>query len=392
MAIMFKNGSCLFRWIIAAAMFLTAAAAEAHHGFGTIDAERDIEISGVITGLDFVNPHSWLYVDVTGESGAVTPFRCEMRPASGLRRAGWTPEMFVIGDTILIQGAPDREDPNACFVATLTFADGTKLDRYGQRIEPSSTDSARARPARLPTGEPNISGDWVPEQFVMTDPSGLRGAFVPIRLAEEVEDGEVPEGWWSLRGVRGDGPLTYVWKFLRVALRADRILGSATREYFARDVQYSDLAYEARRQSDAGRCNSVDVVVDWWIHDQSNVNRITQSDDSITLEYGHLGTTRTIHMSLDNHPEDVAQTDEGHSIGRWENDVLIVDTVGFRTDPRVPRSAGQHVVERFWLDEEGPALHREFVLEDPEYIVGEGTGLDTLYLSATPFFADSCKE
>ncbi|HEX6999303.1 MAG TPA: DUF6152 family protein, partial [Gammaproteobacteria bacterium] len=110
------------------AALLATAAASAHHGFGTFAMNEDIELSGVITDLDFVNPHSWLHFDVTTESGEKVSYRCELRSATTLRRSGWTPEMFAPGTRITIQGSPDRYDEHACYVSTLIFADGTQLD------------------------------------------------------------------------------------------------------------------------------------------------------------------------------------------------------------------------------------------------------------------------
>ena len=49
---------------------LVAGPASTHHGLGTFDARREITISGMIAGLDFVDPHSWLYVDAIDDEGA----------------------------------------------------------------------------------------------------------------------------------------------------------------------------------------------------------------------------------------------------------------------------------------------------------------------------------
>ncbi|HET7134153.1 MAG TPA: DUF6152 family protein, partial [Gammaproteobacteria bacterium] len=79
-------------FVVAAA--LVAAPAAAHHGIGTFDTTREITISGALTGVDFVNPHAYVYLDVTGTDGKAAAWRCEMRSATTLRRSGWTPEMF----------------------------------------------------------------------------------------------------------------------------------------------------------------------------------------------------------------------------------------------------------------------------------------------------------
>jgi len=68
-----------------------AVPATAHHGFGNFDLKRNIELSGTIGRMEFINPHSWLYVNVVDANGAPVTYRCEMRGATVLRRSGWTP-------------------------------------------------------------------------------------------------------------------------------------------------------------------------------------------------------------------------------------------------------------------------------------------------------------
>jgi hypothetical protein len=155
---------------------LVAAPAAAHHGIGTFDTKREITISGAVTGIDFVNPHAYLYLDATGADGKVAAWKCEMRSATTLRRSGWSPEMFKRGTAVTITGAPDRNNPTSWYLTTIVFADGTSADRYGQLSQAPAPRPTAERAARLPSGEPNLAGDWAPEQLVMTDPRGRGGA------------------------------------------------------------------------------------------------------------------------------------------------------------------------------------------------------------------------
>ena len=166
---------------------LAATAAFAHHGFGTFVMDEDVEIKGVVTDIDFVNPHSWLYLDVTQADGSVAAFRCEMRSANTLRRSGWTPEMFPEGKEITITGSPDRDDPYSCYVGSVIFDDGSRIDRYGQISAPLDIGQGE-RPLRLANGDLNISGDWATEQRVMTDPRGQFGTLVALSEADEFAD------------------------------------------------------------------------------------------------------------------------------------------------------------------------------------------------------------
>lgn len=99
---------------------------------------------------------------MTAPDGSVTLYRCEMRGATVLRRSGWTPEMFVVGERITVQGAPDRIDPHACYVNTLVLADGRTLDRYTQRAvlgttgPPTGVQTTSARLRRPARGCENL--------------------------------------------------------------------------------------------------------------------------------------------------------------------------------------------------------------------------------------------
>ena len=63
---------------------------QGHHGIANFDVNREIEISGTVTELRLINPHSWLHLAVTDEAGRVTTWRGELRGASVLRRSGWS--------------------------------------------------------------------------------------------------------------------------------------------------------------------------------------------------------------------------------------------------------------------------------------------------------------
>src|SRR4029453_15296710 len=88
-----------------------AAPAFAPHGGGTFDLSKTVTLTGKLTQVDLVNPHSWLYFDVTETDGRVTRHRCEMRSVHVLRRSGWSKELFPVGQRITVEASPDRVDP-----------------------------------------------------------------------------------------------------------------------------------------------------------------------------------------------------------------------------------------------------------------------------------------
>ncbi len=371
----------IWRCITLGTGLLAAATATAHHGFGNFAMNEDIELSGVITRLDFVNPHAWLHFDVSDADGTLTAHRCELRSATTLRRSGWTPEMFPVGMQITIQGSPDRIEPNACYISTITFGDGSSLDRYGQRIE-ATADIARA--VRLPGGEPNISGDWAQEQRVMTDPRGRDGTLVPLSQASAFGTGGVPEGQSEIPGARGTAaaaaPLVPASPPAANAVVALTDAGRVAMQALV------DIPRAVRS------CTSGSIISDW---SGEPVNRITQRGDTITLQYGFLGLERTIHLDLAAHPAGLEPSRAGHSIGHWEGDVLVVDTTGFLPGTLrgvTPHSEQLRVVERFALDPVTLLLQREYTAEDPLFFTETYSGSDALALSAVPYSPEPCED
>jgi hypothetical protein len=140
-------------------------------------------------------------------------------------------------------------------------------------------------------------------------------------------------------------------------------------------------------------CQTTSILFDWTF--DGPVNRITQNKDSIVIQYGQMGLKRTVDMKAKTHPANVKPTRAGHSIGRWENDVLIVDTVGFLPgvlNAPVRHSDKLHVVERFTLDPKTMKLTREYTADDPVYLKGQYTGRDVVEVADQPFTEDHCKD
>ena len=308
-----------------------------------------------------------------GADGRSTAWKCEMRGATVLRRSGWTPEMFAPGTRITVTGAPDRFEPNTCYLGTASFPDGTRVDRYGQITRPApgtpaTSDATAARPVRLPDGRPNISGEWAAEQRVLTDPRGIAGAFLPLSVARELEPGAVPEGAQAFPGTRGtaiskaDDPIDEFWN-RRPSIRPLTEAG-------ARSIEGFD---GASTDNPRLRCEPTNILFDWTF--EADVNRIVQEGDRIRIVYGSMGLERTVHLDMREHPADLVPSRAGHSIGQWEDEVLVLDTIRFApgllsADGRLPHSERLHVVERFTLAEDGRALRRSWVADDPLYFEG----------------------
>jgi len=356
----------------------------AHHGPGTFELGKSVTYTGKLTRVDFVNPHSWLYFEVTDANGRVSKHRCEMRSAHTLRRSGWTKELFPLNTQVTIEAAPDRADQNSCYLNTIRFANGSRMDRYGQYVKGDGGGlrevrgalpfAAKARELRRPSGEPNITGDWAPEQVVMADPRGTGGGLVPLSQIATIKPGERRGGGARRGGGPPAGPRLYGGTELTP-------LGEQAAAKFTRD------------DNPRFRCETTSIIFDWTF--DGPVNRITQNRDTIVIQYGQMDLRRTIHMNMKTHPANVKPSRAGHSIGRWEGDVLVVDTVGFLPgvlSAPVRHGGKLHVVERFTLDPNTMKLTRTYTAEDPDYLKGQYTGSDTVGVADQPFTKDNCKD
>jgi uncharacterized protein DUF6152 len=342
--------------------------ASAHHGAGLYDMRKNVQLEGKLTRVDFVNPHTYVYFDVVGGDGKVTPMKCETRGATVLRRSGWSQEMFVRGAVIKITGHPHRDDPTACTVETMTLGNKPTLERYQQLSDAKSVSPAK-RPYRLPSGKPNLAGDWAQEQQVLATPPGGRAGLVPISQAAAIRAGTLP----MPKGPAG-------WFPPPVKLTA---AGRAAAE-----------ALRTRPTSENPRlsCQITSILFDWVF--DGTINRITQSANVIKMEYG-AGLTRTVHMNMSAHPANVAPSRAGHSIGRWDGDTLVVDTVGFAPGSlagSLPHSNRLHVVERFTLNPTTLELTRDIVAEDPVYFGEKYVDSDSVLPADAPFRVEACKE
>jgi hypothetical protein len=100
---------------------------------------------------------------------------------------------------------------------------------------------------------------------------------------------------------------------------------------------------------------------------------VLNDDRTITLREEYWEIDRTVYMDGRGHPTDGPRTNQGHSIGRWDGDVLVVDTTQFEdhafgNGSGIPSGAGKHIVERYALTDGGATITIDYVLEDAEYL------------------------
>ncbi len=101
----------------------------AHHSFSAeYDAKRPVTVKGVVTKIDWMNPHVYFYVDSEDEKGNVVNWAFEMGPPNGLQRAGWTRNTMKIGDEVVVEASLAKDGSNQANARSVTMANtGKKL-------------------------------------------------------------------------------------------------------------------------------------------------------------------------------------------------------------------------------------------------------------------------
>ena len=115
-------------WLALAVRLLTTPLL-AHHSFGAeYDSNKPITLTGVITKIEWTNPHSYFYVDVKDNEGTVANWKFEGYPPGVLYRTGWKKDITLKpGDTVVVFGWRARDGTNWAHSREVTFADGKKL-------------------------------------------------------------------------------------------------------------------------------------------------------------------------------------------------------------------------------------------------------------------------
>jgi hypothetical protein len=108
---------------------LAVTPAVAHHSFSAeYDSKKAVTLKGIVTKVDWMNPHVYFYLDVTDDSGAITNWALEMGPPNGLQRSGWTRNTMKVGDEVVVQGTLAKDGSKQANARSVTMADtGKKL-------------------------------------------------------------------------------------------------------------------------------------------------------------------------------------------------------------------------------------------------------------------------
>lgn len=122
--------SKLFSVVAGAALVVTAAAVPviAHHSFAAeFDAKRPVKLRGTVTKMEWINPHSWIHIDVKTADGKTEKWMVEGGAPNALLRRGWNKNSLLAGTEILVEGFQAKDGAMRANGRDITFPDGKKL-------------------------------------------------------------------------------------------------------------------------------------------------------------------------------------------------------------------------------------------------------------------------
>lgn len=288
----------------------------AHHSRAIFDRERVVTIEGVVTKYEWTNPHVAVFVETETDSGESVVWAFEGGATTYMRGRGWSGDMVAPGDRVIISGNPIRTPGERT-------ADLRSIQKAGVSvIEDGVATVALRGEESAPRGADSMTGIWYAPQ----NPVNRQFAY--------------PSSPWPLTARGAEGLETY----------DDRTMNP---------------------QNECG-ARTAPWLMTW------GVFNIEVNDRSVSIRTEYDTVERTVHMDVESH-DGAEVAHQGHSIGWWEDDVLVVDTTHFAENRTgnargVPSSARKHLVERFALNPDGTSLVYSFELEDPEYLSGPVTG------------------
>jgi len=109
-------------------LLVAALPALAHHSFGAeYDAKRPVTLHGVVTRVEWFNPHARFSIDVKDESGNLTSWNLELASPNALRRLGWTKDFLQVGGEVTVVGVLAKDGSKLATARSVTLADGRKM-------------------------------------------------------------------------------------------------------------------------------------------------------------------------------------------------------------------------------------------------------------------------
>ena len=115
--------------LLAAGVLLGVASLFAHHGLAAFDTTRTVRMEGTVTGIEWVNPHAFIYADLTDSNGKVANWKLELGSLGMLTKyGGWTETTVKKGDHVKVQGFVAKDGSPYMSLGRIWLPDGRSLE------------------------------------------------------------------------------------------------------------------------------------------------------------------------------------------------------------------------------------------------------------------------
>lgn len=283
----------------------------AHHSPAGYDTATETVVEGRLIEVFWRNPHVYLTLESRGADGKLLEQEIEVVAPTSLATMGVGQDDFQVGEFVRVRVNPSRRGiRREALGLALTRPNGAIVALRGGVLPPPLPERAAAT---------SLAGTWTPDarQF--------------LALAKIVREDQS-------------------WPFTEAARAA--------------------IADTAALTAGEANCEAHGIPV---MMAGPGITVIDIATDRVTLTLDGVGAPRAVHLGIDALPANLAPSQEGYSIGRWEGPTLTVETTAFAPSPKglgfgLPSSAGKRVVERFTLGADGRTLDYAATLEDPTYL------------------------
>ena len=300
------------------ALVCVCAPVSAHHSGSIFDRDTIVALQGEISRFSWTNPHVYIYVETSSLEGGAVEWQIETDATPILTRSGWNAESLQPGDRVVIRANPEHDASrlHGRLVSVTTEGGAMMTARSSFATRPSESESGPVATS--------LQGVWS----------------TPLATNQHL---------WSLRdGVR-----------------------ELTQEAIARREDY-----DITTDSPAGKCIPYPTPTFLGV---PYLNEITIEEDFVRIEGELFYSERIIYTDGRGHPENGELTNQGHSIGSWDDGALVVETVQLEEHisamiDGTPLGERRRITERFALSEDGRRLVVEFTVEDPDYLAAPFSG------------------